>query len=145
AARAGHVRADAVGGRTEALIRAPGSEVAIAREARTALQAEGTPTRVVSMPCVEWFEAQPDAYKQEVLPPGVRARVSVEAGVALGWRNYVGEAGECVSLEHFGASADHKTLFLQFGFTSERVVAAAKASLIKAGVRDAGRGETTGN
>ncbi|HEY8480005.1 MAG TPA: transketolase [Spirillospora sp.] len=144
-AKGGYVLADADGGRPEVIIIATGSEVRLALEARETLQAEGTPTRVVSMPCVEWFEAQPDAYKQEVLPPGVRARVSVEAGVALGWRNYVGEAGECVSLEHFGASADHKTLFLQFGFTSERVVAAAKASLIKAGVRDAGRGETTGN
>ncbi len=97
------------------------------------------------MPCVEWFEAQDDAYRQQVLPPGVRARVSVEAGVALGWRTYVGDDGESVSLEHFGASADYKTLFQQFGITAERVVAAAKASLIRAGVHGAGRGSTTGN
>jgi transketolase len=78
-----------------------------------------------------------------VLPPAVRARVSVEAGVALGWRTYVGDAGESVSLEHFGASADYKTLFQQFGFTADRVVAAARASLAK--VNAAGHGSTTGN
>ncbi|MGW2313920.1 transketolase [Actinomadura luteofluorescens] len=145
AAKGGYVLADAEGGRPEVIIIATGSEVELALQARATLQSEGTPTRVVSMPCVEWFEEQTDAYRQEVLPPGVRARVSVEAGVALGWRGYVGDAGESVSLEHFGASADYKTLFLQFGITPERVVAAAKASLIKAGVRNAGQGETTGN
>nr|WP_308207881.1 transketolase C-terminal domain-containing protein [Actinomadura madurae] len=144
-ARGGYVLADAEGGRPDVIIIATGSEVQLALEARETLQSEGTPTRVVSMPCVEWFEEQTDAYRQEVLPPGVRARVSVEAGVALGWRGYVGDDGESVSLEHFGASADYKTLFLQFGLTSERVVAAAKASLIKANVKHAGRGETTGN
>ncbi|WP_370771080.1 transketolase [Actinomadura roseirufa] len=145
AARGGYVLADAAGGRPEVILIATGSEVALALEARETLQREGTPTRVVSMPCVEWFEEQTDAYKQEVLPPGVRARVSVEAGVALGWRGYVGDAGESVSLEHFGASADYKTLFLQFGITAERVVAAARASLIRAGSPGAGRGSTTGN
>ncbi|WP_246237170.1 transketolase [Actinomadura chibensis] len=144
-AKGGYVLADADGGRPDVIIIATGSEVELALEARDTLQAEGTPTRVVSMPCVEWFEEQTDAYRQEVLPPGVKARVSVEAGIALGWRAYVGDAGESVSLEHFGASADYKTLFLQFGITSERVVAAAKASLIRASVKDAGRGETTGN
>ena len=88
----------------------------IAVEAREVLEGEGTPTRVVSMPSVEWFEAQDEAYKQQVLPPSVRARVSVEAGIALGWRGYVGDAGESVSLEHFGASADYKTLYQQFGY-----------------------------
>ncbi len=145
AAKGGYVLVDAEGGRPEVILIATGSEVQLALEARETLQAEGTPTRVVSMPCVEWFEEQTDAYRQEVLPPGVRARVSVEAGIALGWRGYVGDTGESVSLEHFGASADYKTLYLQFGITAERVVAAAKASLIKAGVKDAGRGETTGN
>ncbi|WP_030167565.1 transketolase [Spirillospora albida] len=144
-AKGGYVLAEAEGGRPEVILIATGSEVGPALEARAALQAQGTPTRVVSMPCVEWFEAQTDAYKQEVLPPGVKARVSVEAGVALGWRTYVGDAGESVSLEHFGASADYKTLFEQFGLTAERVVAAAKASLIRACVPGAGRGETTGN
>ncbi|MWA00364.1 transketolase [Actinomadura sp. LD22] len=145
AAKGGYVLADAAGGQPELILIATGSEVQLALEARETLQSQGTPTRVVSMPCVEWFEEQPDAYKQQVLPPGVRARVSVEAGVALGWRTYVGDAGTSVSLEHFGASADYKTLFEQFGITAERVVAAAKASLIKAGVKHAGRGSTTGN
>jgi transketolase len=144
-AHGGYVLLDASNGRPDVILIATGSEVQLALEARETLEAEGTPARVVSMPCVEWFEAQDDAYKQQVLPPSVRARVSVEAGIALGWRQYVGDAGESVSLEHFGASADHKTLFQQFGITSERVVAAAHASLINAGVHGAGRGETTGN
>ncbi|MFC5752756.1 transketolase [Actinomadura rugatobispora] len=144
-ARGGYVLADASNGRPDVVLIATGSEVELALEARDALEAEGTPARVVSMPCVEWFEAQDDAYKQQVLPASVRARVSVEAGIALGWRQYVGDAGESVGLEHFGASADYKTLFQQFGITAERVVAAAHASLIKAAVHGAGRGETTGN
>ncbi|MFC0040936.1 transketolase [Actinomadura rayongensis] len=142
-AKGGYVLADASDGRPEVILIATGSEVEIALAARETLEADGTPTRVVSMPCVEWFEAQDDAYRQEVLPPRVRARVSVEAGIALGWRIYTGEYGEAVSLEHFGASADYKTLFEQFGLTAERVVAAARSSLIKAG-RD-GKGSTTGN
>jgi transketolase len=142
-AKGGYVLADASNGRPEVILIATGSEVELAVEAREVLEGEGTPTRVVSMPSVEWFEAQDEAYKQQVLPPSVRARVSVEAGIALGWRAYVGEAGESVSLEHFGASADYKTLFQQFGFTADRVVAAARASLTKANA--AGRGSTTGN
>nr|WP_026341748.1 transketolase [Actinomadura atramentaria] len=142
-AKGGYVLADASTGRPEVILIATGSEVEIALAARETLEADGTPTRVVSMPCVEWFEAQDDAYRQEVLPPAVRARVSVEAGIALGWRAFVGDVGESVSLEHFGASADYKTLFEQFGITPERVVAAARSSLIKAG--RAGKGSTTGN
>ncbi len=113
----------------EVLLIATGSEVSLALEAQSALEAEGTPTRVVSMPCIEWFEAQDQAYKDSVLPPGVRARVSVEAGVSLGWKGYVGDHGRSVSIEHFGASADYKTLFQKFGITSERVVEAARDSL----------------
>jgi transketolase len=128
-ARGGYVLVDASGGTPQVILIATGSEVQLAVAARELLEAEGTPTRVVSMPCVEWFEAQDEAYRQRVLPPAVRARVSVEAGIALGWRGYVGDVGESVSLEHFGASADYKTLFQQFGFTPERVVAAARASL----------------
>ena len=141
--KGGYVLADASVGTAEVILIATGSELQLAVAAREILEAEGTPTRVVSMPCVEWFEEQDEAYRQQVLPPSVRARVSVEAGIALGWRGYVGDLGESVSLEHFGASADHKTLFQQFGFTPERVVAAARASLIKTGA--AGRGSTTGN
>jgi transketolase len=142
-ARGGYVLAEASDGRPEVILIATGSEVHIAVEAREALEREGTPTRVVSMPSVEWFEEQDDAYKQQVLPPSVRARVSVEAGVSLGWRTYVGDVGESVSLEHFGASADYQTLYQQFGFTAERVAAAARASLTKVGA--AGKGSTTGN
>jgi len=84
---------------------------------------------------VEWFAEQDASYQEEVLPARVRARVSVEAGVALGWRGFVGDAGECVSLEHFGESADYQTLYREFGFTTEHVVAAAKASLARLGPR----------
>lgn len=113
----------------ELLLIATGSEVSLALEAQAVLEGQGTPTRVVSMPCLEWFEAQDQAYRDSVLPPGVRARVSVEAGVSLGWRGYVGDHGRSVSIEHFGASADYKTLFEKFGITSERVVDAARDSL----------------
>jgi transketolase len=142
-AKGGYVLADASNGRPEVILIATGSEVELAVEARETLEADGTPTRVVSMPSVEWFEEQDEAYKQQVLPPAVRARVSVEAGVSFGWRAYVGEAGESVSLEHFGASADYQTLYQQFGLTADRVVAAARASLTKANVT--GQGSTTGN
>jgi transketolase len=94
------------------------------------------------MPCVEWFRAQPPAYQQEVLPPDIRTRVSVEAGVAQGWRELVGDFGEIISIEHFGASAEASVLFEQFGFTPDRVVAAAHAVLERAGTV---RGGTTGN
>ncbi len=89
--------------------------------------------RVVSMPCVEWFAEQDASYREKVLPARVRARVSVEAGIALGWRAFVGDAGEFVSLEHLGESADHQSLDREFGFTAEHVVTAAKASLARLG------------
>ncbi|MFJ5956200.1 transketolase [Paenarthrobacter sp. NPDC092416] len=106
-----------------------GSEVQLAVAARETLQAEGIATRVVSMPCVEWFNKQDEAYRESVLPTVVKARVSVEAGLALGWREFVGDAGRSISLEHFGASADYKRLFQEFGITTEAVAAAAKDSL----------------
>ncbi|MFG2831555.1 transketolase [Streptomyces sp. NPDC048434] len=111
-----------------------GSEVQLAVEAREQLQAEGVPTRVVSMPCVEWFEQQDQAYRDSVLPPSVKARVAVEAGIGLTWHRFVGDAGRIVSLEHFGASADAKTLFREFGFTADAVASAARESL-EAGAR----------
>ena len=83
------------------------------------------------MPAVEWFDAQDQAYRDSVLPPAVRARVAVEAGVAQPWHRFTGDAGEVVSIEHFGASADYKTLFREFGFTPEAVVTAARNSLRK--------------
>jgi transketolase len=141
-ARGGYVLAEASDGTPKVILVATGSEVQLAVRAREALEAEGTPTRVVSMPCLEWFHAQDRAYQQQVLPGSVRARVSVEAAVGMGWRDVVGEAGEIVSLEHFGASAAHTVLFEQFGFTPDRVVAAAHASLERVGIIT---GETTGN
>ena len=93
------------------------------------------------MPCREWFLEQDLAYQQAVLPTGVKARVSVEAAVGMGWRDLVGDAGEIVSIEHFGASAAYTTLFEQFGFTPDRVVAAAHASLQRVGLIT---GTTTG-
>ncbi len=113
----------------DVVIIATGSEVSVALAARERLERGGTRTRVVSMPCREWFEEQPRSYQDKVLPPEVRARVSVEAGVAMGWHDLVGDSGRCVSLEHFGASADGATLFREFGFTPEAVVKAAKDSL----------------
>jgi transketolase len=110
--------------------------------ARDQLEADGTATRVVSMPCVEWFRAQDRAYQQLVLPPDIKARVSIEAGIAQGWREVVGDAGEIISIEHFGASAEGNVLFEQFGFTPDRVVAAAHAAMERAGLI---RGTTTGN
>jgi transketolase len=131
-ARGGYVLAEAAGGSPEVIIIATGSEVSIALDARKRLQDAGTPTRVVSMPCVEWFTEQDAAYREQVLPAAVRARVSIEAGVALGWREFVGDAGEMVSLEHFGASAAYETLYTEFGLTPERVVEAARSSLVRA-------------
>jgi transketolase len=130
-ARGGYVLAEAAGGEPAVILIATGSEVQIALEARELLGQEGIAARVVSMPCVEWFTAQEAAYQQDVLPARVRARVSVEAGIALGWRAFVGDAGECVSLEHFGASADYRVLYEEFGITAERVTAAARASLAR--------------
>ncbi|SOC54514.1 transketolase family protein [Ornithinimicrobium cerasi] len=128
-ARGGYVLAEADGGEPQVVLIGTGSEVQLAVGARAELQAAGIPTRVVSMPCREWFDAQDQAYRDEVLPPAVRARVSVEAGIAQGWRELVGDAGRIVSLEHFGASADEKTLYREFGITVEAVAAAAQESL----------------
>ncbi|MEW1548627.1 transketolase [Streptomyces tsukubensis] len=129
AARGGYVLAEAEGGAPEAVLIGTGSEVQLAVAAREELQAAGVPTRVVSMPSVEWFEEQDQEYKDSVLPPSVRARVAVEAGIGLTWYRYVGDAGRIVSLEHFGASADGKVLFREFGITADAVVAAARESL----------------
>ena len=132
-ARGGYVLADASDGQPEVVIVATGSEVQLAVAARERLEDEGHPTRVVSMPCLEWFHEQDRAYQQQVLPPGVKARVSVEAGVPQGWREIVGDSGEMVAIDHFGSSAAHTVLFEQFGFTRDRVVAAAHATLEKVG------------
>ncbi|MEU3793263.1 transketolase [Streptomyces fructofermentans] len=131
-AKGGYVLFEADGGAPQVVLIATGSEVHVAVEARERLQAEGVPTRVVSMPCVEWFEEQDQGYRDSVLPPSVRARVAVEAGIGLTWHRYVGDAGRIVSLEHFGASADAKVLFREFGFTAENVATAARESLAAA-------------
>jgi transketolase len=132
-ARGAYVLRDASNGAPEVLLVGTGSEVQICVAAQEALEAEGIPTRVVSMPCVEWFRAQDESYQHTVFPTDVKARVSVEAAVSQGWHEWVGEAGECVSLEHFGASAPYTVLYEQFGMTADRVVAAARASLSKLG------------
>ncbi|MER8031294.1 transketolase [Streptomyces bauhiniae] len=129
AARGGYVLFEAEGGEPQVILIATGSEVHVAVQAREQLQAEGVPTRVVSMPSVEWFEEQDQGYRDSVLPPSVKARVAVEAGIGLTWHKYVGDAGRIVSLEHFGASADGKVLFREYGFTPENVADKARESL----------------
>ncbi len=106
-----------------------GSEVQLAVEAREQLATKGISARVVSLPCREWFDAQDPAYRDSVIPPTVKARVSVEAGIAQGWRDIVGDSGRMVSLEHFGGSADFATLYREFGITAEAVVLAAEESI----------------
>jgi transketolase len=124
----GYVLVDASDKKPQLILIATGSEVQLAVAARLELEQSGIKTRVVSMPCVEWFEEQSDSYRESVLPASVQARVSVEAGLALGWSKYVPQ-GDSVSIEHYGASADYKTLFTKFGITTEAVVAKAKAVL----------------
>ncbi|HWR46049.1 MAG TPA: transketolase C-terminal domain-containing protein, partial [Pseudonocardiaceae bacterium] len=132
-ARGGYVLSDTatdIGhGLADVLLIATGSEVQFAVAAQQMLAAEGIGTRVVSMPCVEWFDEQEQSYRDQVLPPTVRARVAVEAGIAMPWHRFVGDHGEVVSLEHFGASADWQTLYREFGFTGEAVADAARRSL----------------
>lgn len=128
-AKGAYTLIDAANGKPELILIATGSEVQLAVEARKQLEASGVATRVVSAPCLEWFDEQTQAYRESVLPSSVKARVSVEAGLSLGWSKYVGPFGRSVSIEHFGASADFKTLFREFGMTTEAVVSAANATL----------------
>ena len=120
---------DSPTGTVDVILIATGSEVGVAVDAREALAAKGIGARVVSAPCLEWFDEQPEAYRESVLPRAVTARVSVEAGIALGWSKYVGASGTSISIEHFGASADYQTLFREFGITPDAVVAAAETLL----------------
>ena len=106
-----------------------GSEVQLAVEARALLAEKGVRARVVSMPCREWFDEQDASYRETVIPPTVKARVSVEAGVAQGWREIVGDHGRIVSIEHYGASADFARIFREFGVTAEAVADAAEDSI----------------
>ena len=128
-ARGGYVLGECGSADADVIIIATGSEVQLAVEAQTILASKGVRAAVVSMPCVEWFESQPQDYRDHVLPPDVSARVAVEAGIAQSWYRYVGDTGEIISIEHYGASADDKTLFREFGFTPEAVAAAAERVL----------------
>ncbi|QXF80301.1 transketolase [Rhodococcus pyridinivorans] len=130
-ARGAYILAEASSGTPEVVILATGSEVQLAVAARETLEADGVPTRVVSVPVLDRFLEQDQAYRDEVLPPSVRARVSVEAGLAMPWYRLIGDVGEPVSLEHYGASADYKTLYREFGITAEAVVDAARRSLTR--------------
>ncbi len=113
----------------QVILMATGSEVALAVASAQALETSGISTRVVSVPCFEWFNEQTQSYKDEILPPSIKARVSIEAGIAQGWRDYVGDNGASISLEHYGASASANVLFKEFGFTVDNVVATAKKVL----------------
>lgn len=128
-AKGAYVLAEANTETPDVIIIATGSEVEIAVAARQELQNQGIGARVVSAPCLEWFAEQDENYRNEVLPPNVKARVSIEAGIAQGWRDYVGDNGRIVSIEHFGASADYKRLYQEFGITSAAVVSGAKESI----------------
>jgi transketolase len=127
-AKGGYVLLDADGDPDVVLV-GTGSEVQLAVAAREQLAAKGVRARVVSMPCREWFDRQDQAYRDSVIPPAVKARVSVEAGIAQGWREIVGDHGRSVSLEHFGASADFATIYREFGITAEAVALAAEESI----------------
>jgi transketolase len=129
ATKGAYVLADAANGEPDVILIGTGSEVQLAVEAREALAADGIQARVVSAPSLEWFAEQDEAYRESVLPKSVKARVSVEAGTALSWRGIVGDTGRSVSIEHFGASADYKTLFQKFGITAEAVIAAARETI----------------
>ncbi|MFM8599283.1 MAG: transketolase [Mycobacterium sp.] len=128
-ARGGYVLGGSDAADADVIIIATGSEVQLAVAAAGILAERDIRASVVSMPCVEWFESQPQQYRDSVLPPGVPARVAVEAGIAQSWYKYVGDTGEIISIEHYGASADDKTLFREFGFTPEAVVAAAERAI----------------
>lgn len=116
----------------DVLLIATGSEVAVALKAAEILHAENITARVISAPCIEWFNQEDAAYRESVLPNSVKARVSIEAGIAQGWRELIGDCGVAVSLEHFGASASAPVLFKEFGFTPENVASAARESIKKA-------------
>jgi transketolase len=130
--KGGYVLDEASTGIPQVVIIATGSELHLATAARKILEGEGVGTRVVSMPCVEWFEAQDAEYRESVLPSALKARVAVEAGIAMPWYRWVGDAGRIVSIEHYGASADAATLFEKFGFTPETVADAARQSVAAA-------------
>ena len=128
-AKGAYILKDASNKEPQAILIATGSEVYLALQAHALLETQGVSTRVVSAPCLEWFEEQPQTYRDQVLPPAVKARVSIEAGVKQGWREYVGDHGVSISLERFGASASASKLFAEFGFTPEKIVESVLRSL----------------
>ena len=128
-ARGAYVLVDALDGKPDVILIATGSEVQLAVAAREQLIAQGIKARVVSAPCLEWFDTQDESYREQVLPSNVKARVSVEAGATIGWRNYIGDRGVAIGIDHYGASADLDTLFTEFGITTNAVVEAAKKSI----------------
>ncbi len=130
--RGAYILAEASGGSPDVILVATGSEVQLALAARETLRGEGVNARVVSAPCLEWFEEQDADYREHVLPQAVRARVSVEAGSPLSWYRMLGDSGRAVAIDHFGASADYETLFEKFGITADHVVSAARESLAAA-------------
>ena len=130
-ARGAYILAESNTGSLDVILIATGSEVQLALAARAVLGEQNIGARVVSAPCLEWFAEQDEAYRTEVLPAAVRARVAVEAGSTQSWHALVGDAGAIVGIDHFGASADFKTLFREFGITTEAVVEAAHASLAR--------------
>jgi transketolase len=127
--KGGYVLVESSKAAPDVILIGTGSELQYAVEAQKTLEAQGIAARVVSMPCVEWFNSQDQNYRDQVLPPTVKARVSIEAGIAMPWYPIVGGFGEIISLEHYGESADAKTLFREYGFTADAVVAAAQRSI----------------
>ena len=127
--RGGYVLLDADGGLPDVVLVGTGSEVQVAVAARELLAQDGIRARVVSMPCREWFDEQEEAYRETVIPPTVKARVSVEAGIAQGWREIVGDHGRIVSIETYGASADYARIYQEYGITAEAVADAARDSV----------------
>jgi transketolase len=127
--RGGYVLLDVEDGLPDVVLVGTGSEVQVAVAARELLAGDGIRARVVSMPCREWFDAQEPSYRETVIPPTVKARVSVEAGIAMGWREIVGDHGRIVSIETYGASADYARIYEEYGMTGEAVAAAARDSI----------------
>ena len=127
--RGGYVLLDVDGGEPDVVLIGTGSEVQLAVQAHALLEESGIRARVVSMPCREWFDEQEAAYRETVIPPTVKARVSVEAGIKQGWHEIVGDHGRIVSIEHYGASADYARIYQEFGITAEAVANAAQDSI----------------
>jgi transketolase len=119
-------------GLPDVVLLATGSEVQLAVKAREILAQDGIGARVVSLPCIEWFNEQNQAYRDSVIPPTVHARVSVEAGIAQGWRELVGDTGRIVSIDRFGASAEYDRIYTEYGVTADAVAQAARDSIVAA-------------